>query len=290
MYGGPHHGGPHGPGFGGPHDFHGHHDHYGFYGHGPHYRYYHHLRPYYYGASKIDKGLDYMKIIESDEEGKKYYNFCGCEKCSVPFGLDYRNAENVTFISTNGVTFNDGNYEYTNKVDGLFKFTINCPECNGETVFFVNLRTIPEFVRNRYLEKTRRIEYVVQYIFSGLNKNQVINFNVCKNVENLSIKNINDYVSKLDFDYLIRKDVEIVVSRYQLSDIALRSYEKITGFESINVPTFKVNVKNLTVNNNIFSKFRRTRYLVKTNGIKGIKRAFNLNEEDKENIQLLIKK
>ena len=290
MYGGPHHGGPHGPGFGGPHDFHGHHDHYGFYGHGPHYRYYHHLRPYYYGASKIDKGLDYMKIIESDEEGKKYYNFCGCEKCSVPFGLDYRNAENVTFISTNGVTFNDGNYEYTNKVDGLFKFTINCPECNGETVFFVNLRTIPEFVRNRYLEKTRRIEYVVQYKFSGLNKNQVINFNVCKNVENLSIKNINDYVSKLDFDYLIRKDVEIVVSRYQLSDIALRSYEKITGFESINVPTFKVNVKNLTVNNNIFSKFRRTRYLVKTNGIKGIKRAFNLNEEDKENIQLLIKK
>jgi len=290
MYGGPHYGGPHGPGFGGPHGFHGHHGPHGFYGHGPHYGYYHHLRPYYYGASKVDKGLDYMKIIECEEEGKKYYNFCGCEKCSVPFGLDYRNAENVTFISTNGVTFNDGNYEYTNKVDGFFKFMINCPECNNETSFFVNIRTIPEFARKRYLEKTKKVEYVIGYKFSGLNKNQVINFNVCKNVNYLDIKDINDIVSRLDFDYLIRKDGEKELTRYQLSDIALRAYEKMSGSETINKPNFNVNIKDLVVNNNVFSKFRRTKYLVKTNGIKGIVRAFNLNDEDKENIQLLIKK
>lgn len=285
MYGGPHYGGPHGPHgphFGGPHGFYGH--------HGPHYGYYHHLRPYYYGASKVDKGLDYMKIIESEEEGKKYYNFCGCDKCSVPFGIDYRNAGDATFISLNGIVFNDGNYEYTNKVDGVFKFVITCPECKNETSFFVNLRTIPEFVRNSYLAKTKKIEYVVQYKFTGLNKNQVINFNVCKNVDNLSVKGINDVISNFKFDYLLRNNEEKEISRYQLSNIALRAYEKITDSKALNVTSFDFDVKNLVVNNNLFSKLRRFNYLVKTNGINGVVKSFNLSEEDKENIQLLIKK
>jgi len=296
MYGGPI-GGPHGPGFGGPHHgphhggYHG--PHYGpFYGpfRGPHYGYYHHLRPYYFGASRVGNNLDYMKIIESNEEGKKYYNFCSCEKCSESFGLDYRVAKDVTFISLNDVTFANGNYEYKNKVDGLFKFNVICPECKQETAFFVNIRTMPQFVIEGYLKETKKIEYFVNYEFKENKKSLSFNFNVCKNVENPTIKKINDIVSNFDFDYLIRKNGNKVLNREQLTMIALKGYEKLNGLEPRVTNDFKVKIKDLKVNNNIFSKFRRARYLFKTNGIKGLVKAVQMNDDDKKNIALLIKK
>ena len=289
MYGGPgfygghhgHHGGHHGGYHGG---YHGHHGHYG------HYGYYHHLRPY-YGSSKITSGMDYMKIIECEEEGKKHYAFCACDSCAKPFGLDYRVAKDVSFVSLNDANFVDGNFEYERKVEGFFKFKVKCPECMKETEFFINIRTMPSFVVDSLLSKTKSVEYFVNFDFKAKKEPKVFSFNVRKdlNNSNLTIKDIDSIISSVSFDYLIREKGNKKITLDQLVSVAFEAYKKVHGKDA-EISHKPVNIKDLKVNNSIFSKFRRTKYLVKTNGIKGLAMATKLTDADKENIQLLIKR
>lgn len=271
MYGGPH--GPHGPyrpyGYGGPHGpwcggFHG----YGFYGPLPRFSF----------SGKGEEYIDYMKTLEYEGEGKKYYNACACEKCSKPFAIDYRLAKDVTFVSNGKVGFIDSKFVNDDKVKGCFKFYIDCPECSSNTVFFVDIRRIPKFVRDYYLKETKKVEYRISYKFKNFNAYFDVLYNTC----GTTVNDIYNSINSLKLEEVIYSKGSVKSNLNLINNVVLDAYKKKTGIDGF------IDTSNIGSSNNIkVSKLRELKYILQSSGIKGLIDYKENSDDDKKEIKLL---
>lgn len=274
---GPH--GPHGPGgFGCPHGPHGPygpygpygHWHGGFYGPGP--------RFFYGRASAKVEYVDYMKTLEYDGEGQKYYNACACELCSKPFSIDYRLAKDVTFVSSGNVGFINSKFVSDHKVEGYFKFYIDCPECHRKSVFFVDIRNVPKFVLDHYLNNTKNIQYRLNYKF----KDFYAYFDVLYDTNGTSINDIYNSINKLKFEKVLYSKGSIETNLELINNVVLDAYKKKTGIDGF------IDIASIGVFDNIKSKkLSEIRYLLKSSGIRGLFDSRIKNDEGKREIKLL---
>lgn len=282
MYGGPHgphggphggpHCGPHGPyGYGGPHGpwcagFHG----YGFYGPWP--------RFFYGGVSAKTDFIDYMKILEYDGEGKKYYNACACELCSKAFAIDYRLAKDVTFVSDGKVGFINSKFVSDHKIKGYFKFYITCPECNKNTIFFVDIRQIPKFVCDYYLKETKTVEYRISYKFDDFYAYFDVLYDTC----GTTINDLYDCINSLKLKKVLYSKGSVNSNLNLINNVVLKAYKEKTGIDGV------IDIDSIGFSDNIkVSKLREIKYLLQSSGIKGLFEYRRFSEEDKKEIKLL---
>lgn len=280
MYGGPHGPGPggphHGPGPGGPH--HGpygpHHGPHGFYG--PHYG---PMGPRFYGPVKKDNKIDYMKSLDYEGEGKKYYSSCACENCTSPFAIDYRIPRDVIFVSRSNIGFKNGHFYSDEKFKGVFMFKIGCPECSETTVFFVETRRLPKYVLDQYLKETKTVKYTINYKFGRFNAN----IDVSYNTNGTNVKEVYENINSLQVQNLVTSKENIPVNIDIVNEAVLEECLKQTNKEN------KIYMESLEKYNKKeeISKLKQLKYILLNNGIKELIDYKNKDINTKEEIKIL---
>ena len=282
MHGGP--GGPGGPGYGpgpgGPHGPHngGCHHHGPRYGPGP-------RGPwgprFYFGAPSKDNGIDYMKSLDYEGEGKKHYDACACEYCTKPFEMDYRLAKNITFISKNELGFENDKFYSDYKFDGYFKFKIECPECSKLTTFFVETKKLPKFVLDYYLKETTEVEYTITYKLT----NFYAPFKVSYQTNGTNVKEVFEKINTLYLENLLYSKGKIKTNLEKINQVVEEEYRKKTG------KTTKIDKNSIyEKNKNTIPKAKKlkvVRYLLTNNGLKELANYRNQNQQKKEEINIL---
>lgn len=271
MYGGPmgpgpgpHHGSHHGPCHG-PH----HGPYHGPHGPGPR---------FYYGGSASVKKIDYMKTIEYSGEGKKYYNSCSCDKCAKPFEIDYRVAQDVTFVSESNLGFKNGNYFTDEKFNGFFMFDIACPECNRITHFFVESKRLPKFVLDGYLKNTKFVRYKINYEFDDFNTDVIVSYET----NGTSVKEVYEKINSLYLQNIVGKSEVIPTSLDTINNAIIKMYYDKTR------RTIHIN-KSISKNDYEVNKLRLIKYLLLNNGFKDLMNYKYEPEDKKEEIKILAK-
>lgn len=277
MYGGP---GGYGPGPGGPHGPHGCHCH-GPYGHGPF------PPPYPWGPAPIHKkknnAVDYMPSLDFDGPGKKFYSACACEFCSKPFELDYRLADNVTFISTSDMGYYNGEFYSDYKFKGYFKFNIGCPECKKDTVFFVDVRKLPKFVLDYYLKHTIEVDYAINY----RENNENTKVHVAYMTNGTNVKEVHEKINSGYLEKMFYSKGTVDTDLGRINKAIAEEYTKVFG-KKIEFDEKSIYESN-TKKNKKANGLRVFKYLLLNNGIGSLLNYNEKNNEYKEEVKILSK-
>lgn len=237
---------------------------------------------FFYGAVSKSNKIDYMKTIDYDGEGKKYYSACACKNCTEPFAVDYRLIKNLTFICTSDLGFKNGTFYSDNKIDGYFKFEIVCPSCDKATPFFIKVRKLPNFVLDYYLKETKSVEYTIKYSYD----NFYAPFNVTYDTCGTTIKGLYEKINSLHFDAIDHDDKKIPTTLEKMNDAVTKEYTKKSGKNvTINMDSVHENLKKeIEVN-----KLKLLKYLIKSNGLLGFKEYVGASNQTKNELKLLSK-
>lgn len=248
---------------------------YGYYGpYGP-YRW---MPRFIYGGSNKQEYIDYMKTVDYEGAGKKYYNACACKNCVEPFAVDYRLLKNLTFISTADLGFKDGKFYSENKIDGYFKADIDCPYCKKPTPFFMMIRSLPKFVMDYYLKETNNVEYSIKYSYNDF----YAPFNVTYSTNGTSIKDLYEKMNSLYFDAVVHDDKLVNTTLEKINSAVIKEHGQ---GGTIDMDSVKDNFnKKVSVNN-----LKLLKYMIKSNGLFGIDKYFTADDDVKKEYRLLSK-
>lgn len=236
-----------------------------------------------FGRFGKDDKIDYMKTVDYDGEGKKYYNACACKNCTEPFAVDYRVMKNLTFICTSDLGFKNGTFYSDNKIDGYFKFDITCPSCQKYTPFFIRIRRLPKFVLDYYLKETTNVEYSIRYSYD----NFYAPFNVSYTTAGTTINELYAKINSLKFDVIVHENEKIPTNLEKMNNAVLREYNKN------NNKTCDIKMESVGSNLNKqieVSKLKLLKYLITSNGfISGLNKYMKSDENSKKEFKLLSK-
>ena len=215
---------------------------------------------------------DYMKIVEYKGDGKKYFCTFVCDHCAKAFQVDYRVPTEVKFVSNYEMKYDNGKLIPLNKVGGCFEFTVACPECCRITSFLVDIRRIPDFVLAEFLRKTTKVEYEIAYIVDDSH----CDFDISYYTKGTTVKEINEKMNNLYFDRIKIKGKEIVMNKEELNSI-------VKGYFGGKGKTLNFIAEQSQKEKEV-SKLKKLKYMLLSNGLKGI---LNYSNYDKEEVNLL---